>query len=460
VTSPNTPTDPSPQSASAWELLGANLTRAASALGAGVWFAERGAQGWTCADGAREHPGVVSWPVTAPVAGWRSLLDDFWSKHLAAHGETSPDGAFVWLGAFGDGRQRTVLLVVRGAGPMAPAWLPLVESLVVEARRAAEGEAWSRTTQDIGLVCDAGLRIVAASPLANERLGAGRSLVGRRVGEVVPGWHLEKVEAGEIARGHHDGLKLGWTFQAMAPGADGGPRHWLRFRVPAAEKAQQVHQGAFLQALRHDVRSPLTALRGLVAVLIDEPAMPADERQQLLELLRVEAERIVNFVEDYLVAMRLRIEPRPQQQRACDMRAALLQYFAELEPHAAARRIHFENHMIDVLVEADPPLLDAFIRNAIGAVFRMADAGATIQVELLPDRLVIRGRGPGLFHQLLDRPFTSLARSTSSGKRTPGAALGLFLVKKIADAHGWRIELTHVDGVFGATVSWPARAPT
>jgi signal transduction histidine kinase len=36
-------------------------------------------------------------------------------------------------------------------------------------------------------------------------------------------------------------------------------------------------------------------------------------------------------------------------------------------------------------------------------------------------------------------PFMTLARSTAAGKRTPGVGLGLFVVKKIADVHGWQV---------------------
>ncbi len=330
-----------------------------------------------------------------------------------------------------------------GAAPLSPAEQALVAALVDSAARLDKEEAWRNALGETGFICDADMRVALAMPdaLTLAGLADDSDVRGRLVGDVLPGWRLARLDRGEIARGHHRVTGRSWVCHPARTAGGGEPRHALRLQDPEVRALQSGPQTDFLQALRHDVRSPLTALRGLVAVLIDEPEMPPEERQQLLELLRGESERVVNFVEDYLVAMRLRISPEPLQARTSDIRPSVKQYLNELTGHAGTRGIALTMSLEEAIVEVDVPLLDTFVRNVVGAVFRMADPGASIAVSLRGDGLDVRGAGPGQFRQLLDRPFTTLARSTSSGKRTPGAALGLFLAKKIADVHGWRVDL-------------------
>lgn len=187
--------------------------------------------------------------------------------------------------------------------------------------------------------------------------------------------------------------------------------------------------------------------------------MPPGERQGLLELLRQEAERTVTWVEDYLVLLRLRFDPRPhnpvrvrcetplrvlETQYALHARERGVVFSIQADPRAAASRI-----------EVDESLLEPFCKNLVGHFLRMADSGASVSVELRADgALVVTGQGPGLFSQHPENPFTTLARSTAAGKRTPGVGLGLFLAKKVADAHGWPIEVTVRDGVVRAEVRW------
>ncbi|HRE92131.1 MAG TPA: hypothetical protein PK095_23655, partial [Myxococcota bacterium] len=107
----------------------------------------------------------------------------------------------------------------------------------------------------------------------------------------------------------------------------------------------------------------------------------------------------------------------------------------EAPPESASREVFF-----------DPGLIESFGNNLLGHVLRLGDAGARVEVALVemggdgPPALVIRGSGPGLFATHPAEPFMTLARSTASGKRTPGVGLGLFLVKKVADVHGWRVR--------------------
>jgi signal transduction histidine kinase len=65
-----------------------------------------------------------------------------------------------------------------------------------------------------------------------------------------------------------------------------------------------------------------------------------------------------------------------------------------------------------------------------------------VELALAPEamRLAVRDRGPGIAPDDLPRVFDRYWRGKSAG-RAEGLGLGLFITRKLVDAHGWRIEV-------------------
>ncbi len=353
-------------------------------------------------------------------------------------------------------------VVLVGAEPRIRGW---ASRELPRFRAQARNEAVLEALGEGVIVVDGDRRIAHVTQRAAELLGLSdpAAIEGRLARTVLP-QAVDRLEPSEVARGsvgasanvtyvaHHLAPRVGQT--------EPPPGLVLRLRSEARFSATRKGQMQLLSALRHDVRSPLTALRGLVGVLQEEPDMPRDERLSLLELLRQEAERTVTWVEDYLILLRLRFEPRPVNPVEIPAEGQLRTLERELGPHAKERNVTFtvESQLAKgakATIVADPGLIEVFCKNLLGHFMRLADSGATVRVRLAPDgALVVEGHGPGLFAQHPNNPFTTLARSTAAGKRTPGVGLGLFLAKKVADVHGWPISIVVADGVVRATVNW------
>ncbi|MFO0748623.1 MAG: histidine kinase dimerization/phospho-acceptor domain-containing protein [Myxococcota bacterium] len=325
-----------------------------------------------------------------------------------------------------------------------------IERTIARATDFARAESVLDAMGEGVLLADANGVIAVATVRAGALLQTTpAALEGQPLASVIPAIHA--LEPGEIVRGSLRDKGLHFTVHHQAPATqpdptpDAAPGLLVRLRSDERFAPTRQRQMQLLSILRHDVRSPLTSVRGLVSVLLDEPDMPREERLGLLDLLRQEAERTVTWVEDYLVVLRLRLDPRPQHMVACELGGWMETLERVFARHAEERHItlrmerpapkRFE-------VQAEPALLESFGKNLVGHAFRLADAGATIDVRVVPEdgSFEVRARGPGLFGVPPRQPFTTLARSTAAGKRTPGVGLGLFLAKKIADAHGWRIE--------------------
>jgi signal transduction histidine kinase len=308
------------------------------------------------------------------------------------------------------------------------------------------------------VLVDGAGRVEVVSPIAAAMMGVDAgALEGRASRELWPELP-SRVEENEVARGSLERTRPDLAYQVSAR-RGGGEGVWVRFRRHEDGGSRRARQAQFVSALRHDVRSPLTSLRGLVGVLSAEPDMSDEDRTRMVSLLQAEVERMVTWVEDYLVVLWLRHEPRPAHvieraawrlvEDACEM----------FEAHARSRGIDFQmsapEHAAETPVRVDPSLVAPFLRNLVGHFFRLGERGAEIRVGLdAHGSLIVEGRGPGLFAGHTAEPFMTISRSTASGKRTPGVGLGLFIVKKIADVHGWPVRCEVLGGLLRVNVGW------
>ena len=346
------------------------------------------------------------------------------------------------------------------------------------ARLAAHLADGTRTELALGalaegyLLADDTLTVRLATPRAAQLLGVSgpAALEGARLRALDPHWPATIPEPGEVVRVHLTERPVSSLVHTLTAASKEAVTSLdaalvVRLRGDAVFKDSRAQQVHLMSALRHDVRSPLTALRGLVAVLIDEPDIPRQERLSLLELLRQESERTVTWVEDYLVMLRLRLDPSaptatPLQ---CDVGPWLSGLESFFAAHCTSRGIALSivppvADLAGLTIAVEPTLLGSFGRNLLGHALRLADEGARIELGLdaASGHLTLHASGPGLFGREHDHPFTTLARSTASGKRTPGVGLGLFLVKRIADVYGWPLTLAaSPDAGLRVEVHWP-----
>jgi len=365
-----------------------------------------------------------------------------------------------WLAVGWDDR-RALVVPASAAGRVIAAW---ARREVGRFRDFARTEAALDAVGEGLVVIDGMGRVAHCTRRAAELLGASEpeQIEAKLVSEAIP-QAVVALEPHEVARGAIGrDREVSYIAQHPAPASgesESSPGVVLRLRGQERFLATRRGQLQLLSALRHDVRSPLTALRGLVGVLQEEPDMPRDERVQLVDLLHQEAERTVTWCEDYLVLLRLRFEPRPVSPARIGPDVPLGILLTQYAQHARDRDITFSTAIDPLaaatLIEADPSLLEPFCKNLVGHFLRLADSGATIAVRIEHDgALVVEGQGPGLFTQHPAHPFTTLARSTAAGKRTPGVGLGLFLAKRIADVHGWPITVTSDGQSVRAVVRW------
>jgi two-component system sensor histidine kinase CreC len=217
----------------------------------------------------------------------------------------------------------------------------------------------------------------------------------------------------------------------------------------------------YVQTLTHEVKSPLSAIRG-AAELLQEP-MPDADRARFAANIERETARIQELVDRMMELTALESRRHIDHPASVSLKSLLNDVASSAQPRAAARGL-----VLDVqappgdrlAVEGDAFLLQRALANLIDNAMDFSPAGGCITVSLRKQRrsvdIAVRDQGPGVPEFAGDKVFEkfySLPRPQTH-KRSTG--LGLAFVKEIADLHQGRVSLqNHAEGGAVATLSLP-----
>lgn len=221
----------------------------------------------------------------------------------------------------------------------------------------------------------------------------------------------------------------------------------------------------FIAITSHELRSPLTSIRGFVRTLrhhkttLDEP-----QREEYLAVIDRQTERLSRLVEDLLVASRIERGTLSIVKEPVDVPSALRDVCPELGREAT--RIH-----ISVPADLPPLFTDShrfgqiarnLIENALKFSPQSKPVDVSVSVESERLLLDVRDHGDGIPRELLDRIFERFYQvGGSMGRRARGVGLGLYITKWLVEALGGSISVASEPGR-GTTfrVSFPLQAVT
>ena len=206
----------------------------------------------------------------------------------------------------------------------------------------------------------------------------------------------------------------------------------------------------YVQTLTHEIKSPLSAIRG-AAELLEDPAMPAADRERFLANITHETQRVQEIVDRMMELTALESRRVLEHAGSVALAPMLEELAASHQAAAAARGLR-----IALALEArpdtwgDPFLLRRAVSNLLANALDFAPAGTALELGLDADgrraRITVRDHGPGIpayAQSQVFQKFYSLARP-GSGKRSTG--LGLAFVQEIAQQHGGQAMLVNAQG--------------
>ena len=237
-----------------------------------------------------------------------------------------------------------------------------------------------------------------------------------------------------------------------------------------ALKQSERLKSALLDAVTHDLRTPLTSIKASVTTLIeDQRAVATDKeearlgsegRQEMLEVIDEEADRLNRFIEDLMALARIEAGEMQLRREWSSLSEIVTTAIKRAAPLTRNHRIELclDEQLPSVRVDerAVAEVIYVLVDNAAkysppaGAIKVAAEAGQDDAV-----RLVVEDQGPGipveLREQVFDKFFRAMRDGDSAGKK-PGTGMGLAIAKGIVEAHGGRIWIERTNNSTGTRV--------
>ncbi|MDP2360444.1 MAG: ATP-binding protein [bacterium] len=316
------------------------------------------------------------------------------------------------------------------------------------------------------LALDAGGRVRSCNPAARRLLDLGEHPVGALLADLLPG---REVLLAIILRGWEEGESEGelppdgsgrelrvWTLPLRGAG-----RNELLLAVisdmSAANAAERLRR-EFVANVSHELKTPVTSIRGYVETLLDGAAADEATADRFLRVIERQAGRLEAIVDDLLALSRIErqtgagLPPR----ELVDLRTLLGQLLEEHEPLARAAEIRL---CLEVAAEVPPalpvvrPLLERALGNLLSNAVRYGRprTDVTMRARLADGErgrgllLEVQDEGRGIAAQHLPRIFERFyvvdkARSREVG----GTGLGLSIVKHAVQAQGGEVGVESV----------------
>jgi two-component system sensor histidine kinase KdpD len=235
-------------------------------------------------------------------------------------------------------------------------------------------------------------------------------------------------------------------------------------RTEALRQSERL-KSALLDAVSHDLRTPLTSIKASATTLLEElregsidTALDPEGRQEMLEVIDEEADRLNRFIEG-LVEL-ARIEAGEMQLRRS------WGTIDEIVTAALDRARHLtRNHVVELSIEHELPLVRVDPRAVAEVAYTLVDNGAKyspagtkirVAASLEGDtlQLAVEDEGHGIPVELRERVFDKFFRAMRDGDSAAapasGTGMGLAIARGIVEAHGGRIWIEEGNGGRGA----------
>jgi PAS domain S-box-containing protein len=275
-----------------------------------------------------------------------------------------------------------------------------------------------------------------------------------------------------------------WIHDWMSPvsGADGARQYWqgfmldvtaqveaereLRAAWAAAEESSRL-KSAFLSTISHELRTPMNGIIGYAGLLLSGLSGSLSSQQEDdVRQIAASGDRLLGLIDELLDQSRIESGRVAMSPEAVPLPEALEGVRAQLAPLAAEAHLWFRVETAPGTPDAwvDPGRLHQMLVNLAGNSIKFTRAGGvTLSARPGADGGVaidVRDTGIGIAPEnlpMLFEPFWQVERSPS--RRYGGAGLGLSITRRLAEAHGGRIEVESDPGSGSVFRLWLPAAP-
>jgi two-component system phosphate regulon sensor histidine kinase PhoR len=205
----------------------------------------------------------------------------------------------------------------------------------------------------------------------------------------------------------------------------------------------------FVANVSHEIKTPLTAIKGFVETLQQGNVEKADEKERFLGIIQKHVDRLNAIIEDLLALSRIEQEDESKEIQFEPVKLAdVFQSAIQLcRPKAEKQNINIDlDCQENTTAIFDPTLIEQAIVNLLDNAIKFSDPDSMINVKSYhQDNQVIisvEDQGIGIAQKHLPRLFERFYRVDKARSRSMGGTgLGLAIVKHIAQAHGGHVSV-------------------
>jgi signal transduction histidine kinase len=233
----------------------------------------------------------------------------------------------------------------------------------------------------------------------------------------------------------------------------------VSLRSARARERLDRERSDLVATVAHELRSPLTGVKGFVATLLSRWDRLTDEQKRMmLETVNVDADRLTRLIAELLDVARIDTGRLSLYPRPLDFEAAVARVVASVQA-GTGREIAFDVVGDLPAVSADPDKLAQVVTNLVDNAVRHGDGQVRLTAAPITDEapypgvvLHVDDEGEGISPDIRSRVFTKFWKHGARG----GSGLGMYIIHGLVNAHGGSVEIDDSPaGGARVTILWP-----
>ena len=217
-------------------------------------------------------------------------------------------------------------------------------------------------------------------------------------------------------------------------------------------KSEQL-KTALLDAVTHDLRTPLTSIKAAISTIREEEVTPEVQRE-LFEVIEQESDRLNHFIQGMMDLAKLQAGDVTLASRSVSADEMVEDALLRAEPLLHGRTVDVNIAGGLPALRVDPRLISQVIFTLVENAAKYSGAGARISVSVQQKEsnacFAVTDDGPGIAPELRAQVFEKFFRSGPQ----PGLGMGLAIARGIVHAHGGRIWIEDGPGGKGTSVQF------
>ena len=217
-----------------------------------------------------------------------------------------------------------------------------------------------------------------------------------------------------------------------------------------ADKLLKTQKNRITGNLAHELRTPVTSIRGYLETLVENPGMDEEKKRTFVGRAYQQTLRLSDLIRDISLITKMEESAQSLKKEHLGMRRLACDVFEEFAGEIAEQGITVENTIPeDVSILGNPSLLYALLRNLVENSLRYAGNGVTIHLECSVYEGVAHffyyDTGKGVSDEHLGKIFERFYRiPEEDSHRSEGSGLGLSIVKNAVTFHKGTISAHHL----------------